>query len=234
MLPDTDSLMKLQERDLRLQELRKELERIPKEQELARARLAQNEQAVAKAKSGIQENQVAIDQVELDVATRKETIARLKTQQFETRKNEEYRALGHEVERYSNEVDGLETRELELMEKADELKAHLAEAESAYATTKGGVDEEIAALETRSSAFREESDRLEVERTELAGGIDEDLLSLYDRLLKLRGAPVVVPVSSSRQCEGCHVRVTPATMVRVQGRQELVQCENCGRILYPG
>ncbi len=44
---------------------------------------------------------------------------------------------------------------------------------------------------------------------------------------------MVVQISSERQCEGCHVKATPATMVRVQARQELVNCENCGRILYP-
>ena len=40
MPPDITGLLSLQERDLRLQELRKELERIPQEQDLARERLA--------------------------------------------------------------------------------------------------------------------------------------------------------------------------------------------------
>ena len=40
MPPDITALLSLQERDLRLQELRKELTRIPMEQELAGKRLA--------------------------------------------------------------------------------------------------------------------------------------------------------------------------------------------------
>ncbi|NIP98060.1 MAG: hypothetical protein GWO24_33395, partial [Akkermansiaceae bacterium] len=160
MKPDIDALLKLQQRDLRLQELRKELERIPKERELALGRLAQHEQAVEEAKAAVNENEVAIKNLELDVATRKETIARLKNQQFETRKNEEYQALGHEVTRYSDEVDGLETRELELMERGDQLRSALAGAEAAHATNKAGVDEEIAALEKRAGNFSAEAQEL--------------------------------------------------------------------------
>mgnify|MGYP001405180471 CR=1 FL=1 len=54
MPPDIVGLLTLQERDLRLQELRKELERIPREQNLARERLAANQQAVDEAVTTIQ------------------------------------------------------------------------------------------------------------------------------------------------------------------------------------
>jgi predicted nucleic acid-binding Zn-ribbon protein len=230
---DLVALLKLQERDLRLQELRKQLDRIPREQEQARTRLADNEAAVRNAKHAVNENEVAIKNVELDIGVRRETVARLQRQQFETRKNEEYRALGTEVTRYTAEVDQFETRELELMERGDGLRSVLAVAEAALAVTKAGVDEETAVLQTRFDNFSKEVALLEIERRELTGAINEDHLSLYERLLKLRGAPVVVQISPSRQCVGCHVRATPATMVRVQTGHDLVNCENCGRILYP-
>ena len=130
MPPDIVGLLTLQERDQRLQELRKQLERIPREQDLARERLAAHQQAVDDAKAVLQENEITIKGVELDVGTRKESIARLKQQQFETRKNEEYRALGVKASHYSDEIDGLETRELELMERGDQLRSTLAEAEA--------------------------------------------------------------------------------------------------------
>lgn len=232
MFSEIVPLLQVQERDLRLQELRTQLERIPREQEQARTRLAQNQAAVDSAKAALQDNEIAIKNLELDIGTRKETVNRLKNQQFETRKNEEYQALGTEVTRYTGEIDELETRELELMEESDRLRGVLGEAESALAKTQEGVNEEIGVLEERATGFRAECEELEGQRTGLVAGLGETILSLYDRLLKLRGAPVVVQASPTRQCEGCHVRVTPATFVRVQGGQELVQCENCGRILF--
>ena len=233
MPPDITGLLSLQERDLRLQELRKELDRIPLEQNLARKRLAAHDKAVAEAKATLQENEVAIKAVELDVGTRKESISRLKTQQFETKKNEEYQALGIKVVHYSDEIDGLETRELELMERGDLLKNSLKEAETAYARTKGGVDEEVATLQTRADHFSREAESLEGERKQLLVGMEEDTISIYERLLAKLGAPVVVQITRERQCMGCHVKSTPATMVRVRAGNELVNCENCGRILYP-
>ncbi len=233
MPPDITALLSLQERDLRLQELRKELKRIPMEQEMAGKRLAAHQAAVDDAKASLQENEVAIKGVELDIGTRKESISRLKTQQFETKKNEEYQALGVKVTHYSQDIDGLETRELELMEKSDELKTLLAEAETAYARTKGGVDEEVEMLQKRADQFSREAESLEGERKQLLVGIEEDTISIYERLLDKLGSPVVVEITRERQCLGCHVKATPATMVRVQAGKELVNCENCGRILYP-
>ena len=64
MPPNIEGLLKLQERDLRLQGLRKELERIPREQEQALTRLAKNQQAVSDAKTGVQENEVVIKNVD--------------------------------------------------------------------------------------------------------------------------------------------------------------------------
>ncbi len=54
-----------------------------------------------------------------------------KKQQFETKKNEEFRALGNEVERYTLDIDNLETQQLELMEVADGLRAKLEDARAA-------------------------------------------------------------------------------------------------------
>ena len=105
------------------------------------------------AKTAPQENEIAIKNLELDIGTRSETISRLKKQQYETRKNSEYQALGTEVVRYTGDVDALETEELELMEKADERRKVLAEAERALAFTKTGVDEEVAVLAKRTENF---------------------------------------------------------------------------------
>lgn len=233
MQPDFVHLLILQDRDLRLHDIALQLERIPRDKEQASERLAQHQAAAKAAKLALQENEVAIKNVELDIGTRRETINRLKKQQYETRKNEEYQALGHEVIRYSEDVDALETTELELMEKADQLRGALQKALDALAKLQKGVDEEIIELDQRTTALEAERTETQGKRGSVAAEIDEELLSLYDRLLASRGAPVVVPLPPSAQCQGCHVKAISSVAVRVQGGKELVQCENCGRILYP-
>jgi predicted nucleic acid-binding Zn-ribbon protein len=233
MQAEFEHLLILQERDMRLQDIHTQLERIPRDKEFASERLAHSKTLVEAAKAAQQENEVAIKKVELDVGTRRQTISRLKTQQFETRKNEEYQALKHEIDRYTKEVDGLETQELELMEKADQLRNSLQEAEGALARLQAGVDEEISLLDQRSAALGEEVVSVQEKRDAEMTKLSEDLYSLYSRLLASRGAPVVVELSREGQCRGCHVKAISSIAVRVQGGKELVQCENCGRVLYP-
>ena len=201
------------------------------DKEKAKERLANDLAAVDAAKKEIQENEIAIKNLELDIGTRKDTLAKLKVQQYETKKNEEFTALGNEIERYNNEVDELETKELELMEHADSLVAARTKTEDALALTQGMVDEEIAQLGQRESECNNQLAEVKGEREKLVSDVDEDLLSLYERLMKSKGGDAVVSAEKST-CAGCHMKLVPATMIKVQAEKEVTQCENCGRILY--
>ncbi len=231
MLAEIESLLVLQDRDQRILKLNTDLNRIPIEQERAKERLANDLKSVADAKLTVQENEVAIKNIELDIGTRKDTLIKLKNQQYETKKNDEFTALGNEIIRYNQQVDDYETQELELMEKADGLRAIQQKAEAALTLTQGMVDEEIADLDTRLQEFQKQLTEVTAERTKLAEDVDQDLLSLYDRLMKSKGGDALVAVNKS-QCSGCHMKLVPATIISLQAEKEITQCENCGRILH--
>ncbi len=231
MLADIESLLVLQDRDQRILSLEEDIKRIPSSKEQAKQRLANDNELVANAKKAVQENEVAIKNLELDIGTRKNTLDRLKVQQYETKKNDEFTALENEIARYNQEVDSLETQELELMEKADELRAELKKAEAALALTQGMVDEEILQLDQRAKEVEAQHEDVSSERKTLASAVDADLLSLYERLMTSKGGDAVVSAEKG-QCHGCHMKVVPATMIKVQAEKEVTQCENCGRILH--
>ena len=169
--------------------------------------------------------------LELDVGTRTESISRLKTQQYQTRKNDEFQAIGHEIERYENEIRKIEDEELELMIEADKLKADLGVEEKKAATVKESVARQTADLEVKSKTLESRLEELTKERAEIAGKIDEDLLGRFERLFKSKGDAVVVPLEHE-VCTGCHMKVTTQTAHRAKAGKEIVSCENCGRILY--
>lgn len=233
MREDVKQLLALQETDQTIKRLEAELERIPRLQEAAKDRLAHDTAALAQAKSEYQANEVAIKNVELDIGTRRNSIDRLKNQQFETKKNEEYTRLGGEITRYEAQVDELETRELELMEVADELRAKVSEAEAALAKTQSAVDEEIAELEARAEGHRAELETARSKREARVTAIDdEDLLDTYQRLFNKRDGQAIVKVTPERSCTSCHVQVTPATYALAQSGEALSHCDNCSAILY--
>ena len=232
MRDDVKELLSLQETDQEIKRLNAELIRIPQLQESAKDRLASDTAALAAAKLAYQENEVEIKKVELDIGTRRNSIDRLKTQQFETKKNEEYTKLGEEVVRYTAQVDELETRELELMEVADTLRANIEAATAKLAKTQGFVDEEIAELEARLTEKKKELADARTLRETKTAPIDEDLLATYLRLFDKRNGDAVMHVTSERSCTSCHVQVTPATYANAQSGAEIAHCDNCGAILF--
>jgi predicted nucleic acid-binding Zn-ribbon protein len=230
MLAVVSQLLQLQERDQRIRALTKDLKDNPKLQEHAKSRLADDEAAVAGALARVREVEIKIKNVELDVQTRRNTIARLKDQQFATRKNEEFQAMGHEIQRYEKEVVTLEDQELELMEALESVKPALATAQQQLASTKKHVDEELKELAERAKAIEARITELKTERAGLAEPIEPSALSLYDRLMKNKGDAVALMEAGI--CKGCHVKVVSGTLQSLKADENITQCEQCGRILY--
>lgn len=231
MLPEVEKLIIIQDRDLKVRAILKELDHLPFEEEDAREKLAADKKALEVAKLAMQENEVAMKNLELDIQTREDSIAKLKVQQFETRKNEEYRAMGQEIEKYQRDVTALEDRELELMEKGETLRATLSTAEAALAASQELVDEDLADIETRRQNLRKEMAEIEAKRALEAAEVSPEILDLYNRLFKNKASIVIVPLEDG-QCKGCHMKVIKSTVVSVKTDKRITNCENCGRILY--
>jgi predicted nucleic acid-binding Zn-ribbon protein len=179
----------------------------------------------------VQLNEVAIKNLELQIQTRRDTIAKLKIQQFETRKNEEYTALGHEVERYGRDVTKLEDDEIVLMEKAETLKADLADRQKDLAATQSRVDDELKKIAERQHHVTGQLGEFEGIRKGLTEHTDPDLLERYDRIFNHRGDSAIVELQAGI-CRGCNMKVTPACISAARADKTLVTCSNCGRFVY--
>ncbi|HWB03751.1 MAG TPA: C4-type zinc ribbon domain-containing protein [Verrucomicrobiales bacterium] len=231
MLPELEQLLILQDKDQHIRRLKLDLKRLPAEQERANGKLAGDTEAVRAAKERVQLNEVAIKNLELQIQTRRDTIAKLKVQQFETRKNDEYTALGHEVERYTKDVTSLEDDELVLMEKAEGLKADFSERQKDLAATQTRVNEELQKITERQKNVTAQLAEFEGVRKGLAEKTDPDLLERYDRIFNHRGDAAIVELQAGI-CRGCHMKVTPACISAAKADKTLVTCSNCGRFVY--
>ena len=204
------------------------------EEARANAKLAADQSAVTKAHDALRETELKVKKIEMDANTRRTSILRLKNQQFETRKNEEFQALGHEVTRYEKEVDGLETQELELMEEVDKFRKVLNDAEGARKHTQSLIDEDLKSIHERRQRLTATRDEVRAERGPLAAAIDESLLAYYERLMKTKDGLAIAPMLDGGRCGGCQMKLIASTVVKVQAGTERATCENCGRILHAG
>ena len=233
MHSELEQLLILQDRDQKIRQIRTEIETVPLRRKSLEAQLAASKASVETLKHRARQMEVDRKKLELDVGTRTDTISRLKTQQYQTRKNDEFQAIGHEIERYEKEIIKIEDEELELMVLADKVKADLAEEEKKATAAQNSIARQTADLEEKSKALESQLQALSKERSELAGKIDEDLLVSFERLFKSKGDAAVVAIEHG-VCTGCHMKVTTATAAQVKAGKEIVSCENCGRILYEG
>jgi len=231
MQDEVRALLILQDRDRRLLALAKDLEKLPQDEARARTKLASDEAAVAKAHQALMDCELRVKKIELDAETRRTTIKRLKLQQFETRKNDEFQALGHEITRYEKDLDDFETKELEAMEEVDGFRKALKTAEAALTQTRKLVEEDLAVIKERHQRMGESKTEVTAERAKLLLNVPEDIIPLYNRLMKSKDGLAIAPLRDGK-CEGCHMKLIASTVMKVQTAKEIAQCEDCGRILY--
>ena len=231
MHSELEQLLILQDREQKIRQIRTEIETVPLRRKSLETQLAESKASVETLRQRVRQAEVDRKKLELDVGTRAESVSRLKTQQYQTRKNDEFQAIGHEIERYENEIRKIEDDELELMVLADKIKADLTAEETKAAATRDSIARQTADLDEKSKALESQLQGLTTERSNLATKIDEDLLARFERLFKSKGDAAVVAIEHG-VCTGCHMKVTTATAAGVKAGKEIVSCENCGRILY--
>src|SRR5215475_13898258 len=231
MVEKIEKLLILQDRDRRLRRLRAELAEIEPERQVLKAKASGAQTGLENAKNKVREIESKRKELELEVEAKKELISKYANQQFQTRKNEEYRALAKEIELCKQAIFKIEDDEIALMEQAESGQHEVVRATLAANETRKLVDDQIAQLGAREENLKKELATLEANREELAAAVPDSDRGRYERLVRNKGENVVVGVQHG-VCGGCHMRLPPQLLVTCQAEKELATCSNCGRILY--
>jgi predicted nucleic acid-binding Zn-ribbon protein len=212
-------------------QVREQLARIGPERESLQAQTGAAQAALDAARARGKQTESERKQRELEVDGKNQQIGRYSLQQFQTKKNEEYRALAHEIETCRADIAKLEDAQLELMEQADATQREIMAASRQAEELKKMADGEIKELAGREQALTAELAELESNREQIKSAVEARALQRYERLLKMKGGSVVVGIEHG-VCGGCHMKFPVQLVVSCQAERELVTCPNCGRILY--
>jgi uncharacterized protein len=231
MLEIIEKLLVLQDRDQKLMALREELQIIPAEQNSleakAKSSLAQLEQGKLKVKQLETERK----RLELEVDARKGQIEKYSLQQFQTKKNEEYRALANEIDNCKAAISKLDDQQIVIMEQIEVAQKEVAGVNEQAQIAKRAFDSRISELKSREEDLKTEVSAADSERQTWAVQVDESLLGKYERLIQGKVGKVVVGIAHG-VCGGCHMGLSRSIVLQCQGGKEILQCPNCGRILY--
>ena len=231
MFETIEKLLILQDRDKHIHRVKSELEHIEPERQSLKTKATGAQSGLDAAKLKVKELESKRKDLDLEVQAKKTLIEKYANQQLQTRKNEEYRALAHEIEGCKQAIVKIEDHEIELMEQGETAQKGVVRATQLAAEAKKLMDDQLGQLAAREENLKKELAQLSTNREELAAAVDETARARYERLIKSKGGNVVVGVQHG-VCGGCHMKLPAQTLVTCQAQNELVGCINCGRILY--
>jgi hypothetical protein len=231
MLDSIEKLLVLQDRDRKIHRVQEELAQIAPERETLRNRASFTQTQLDAAKNRVKQIESERKRLELEVESKKTQIEKYANQQLQTRKNEEYKALAHEIETCKADINKIEDSEIVLMEQTEAAQKEVARANGEANEAKKLADSLIAELGQREENFKKELAALQSGRAQLASAVDESARNRYERLLKGKGDNVVVGIEHG-VCGGCHMKLQQQLVVACRAQKEIVTCSSCGRILY--
>src|ERR1043166_1146119 len=158
MLPVFENLLILQDRDRKIMRVEAELANIGPERAGIEAKAKDAQTALEAAKTKAKQLESERKRLELEVDSKKQQIEKYSLQQFQTKKNEEYRALAHEIETCKQAISKLEDQQLEFMEQIEGAQKAAQNAAAQTTQLVKAIEEQKAGLATKELRLKKELD----------------------------------------------------------------------------
>jgi uncharacterized protein len=233
--PIIQSLLILQDRDLKRLGLEAQLKAVPGDIARVEQRIAAEKAAIEAARTELRDLEVRKKSIETEIGSAEEKVGRYKTQQLSIRKNDEYQALGHEIATVQGQINELEGKELEIMYAIDEARKKFAAAEGELKANISGHEARIKTLRERETSLAAELKSAQADVAAARSPVGDLRLRVYDRIA-VRNMPAVVAIHGGK-CGGCHLKVSSEVESAARGKTadplaQLPTCDQCGRVVY--
>ena len=230
MNPRLEQLIHLQKVDSELRRTQAALLEIPKRKAELEAELAADRTHLDGARGSLDGSLKARKRHEGSLQDLEGKRSRYKGQLMEVKTNKEYTAMLHEIEGVEREIRAIEDQILVEMEKAESLAVEVKQEETSFKAREERHRVDTRGLEEKRQALEADAARLGAERDQVAQGIDEDTLELFQRISRLRGSALAE--ARDGMCQVCHVKIRLQMFSDLKRNEEIMQCPACNRILY--
>ncbi len=232
-----DALWQYQQAELEAGKIENRLKSTPARQKLNKlfAFLKEQQNAIAGIQKMLEGRQQTIDKLQAQV-DELEHKYELEVGEFKIMLEDD-ECTAEEMTESRRNVEGImkkaENARKELFDAITQIEKSAAEYKDTYAKAakaKKEYDAAKAECEQEAADAKPELDKAKAAADEAAKAVDAELLSRYKRI-KGRYAMPMAKVENN-QCSGCNMSLPTSTVKRVASGEGIVECENCGRILY--
>lgn len=226
-----EKLINLQKFDKEITDVSLFLENIPSKIEEINKKIETSSQIVTLAKEKMIQNQKKRRDLEAAVKDIKEQISKYNRQLNEVKTNKEYSILLKEIEEAKQKDNDMEEEIISEMLSADEIEDEIKTASQKYSEAEEKFSKEKDVLQQEKKKFEAKRDKLNQKKEKLVPKIPSDQVSLYLKIYKRNSGIALSPVKEEF-CSLCHLRIRPQVINELKGKEKIILCENCGRILY--
>ncbi|MGP0565688.1 MULTISPECIES: zinc ribbon domain-containing protein [unclassified Nitrospina] len=231
MNPQLQKLVIIQQMDNEIAEIQELVDLIPKQVAAGEKELEGKKGALNALQQEIEELKKKRKQCEQDVQAEQDRIAKTRAKLPTVKTNKEYSAILAEVDAIKVKIDGIEEKELEVMEALEEKEAQIPDLEKEFNGERHKFDEYKKKKEEELSRTQAELQGLQDKRQEAVQSVDARMAAHYEKLRKARGVAVVKV--EGEVCQGCHQQIQPQVALEVRTSPDIIhQCQFCDRYLY--
>ncbi|RME75720.1 MAG: hypothetical protein D6776_02610, partial [Planctomycetota bacterium] len=186
--PEVQALLEVDRHDREIARLDDELRYLEGLLARERARVEAVERKVADARDRARELQRQLDALELEARSAAERQQKLRVQQNQVKTNEEYSALGRQIEAAGREIGEKEDAMLAGFEQQEALEAEIARLEDELAEARAQLARDTERLEGDMQAVRSRRDEQQRERAQALEKVGAKTRAMYERVLaKVKG-----------------------------------------------
>ena len=226
-----EQLIKLQEIDQRLLEIKEHMGDLPKTVQIQKIEIESltKDNLSNKDKLSELEKNIRHHVSEIEDFTLK--LEKYKKQLFLVKSNKEYDAINQEIDHMKVTIEDSETVQLTFEEeklKIEEvIKINLGKIE----TLSESLDVNKSELDSAMAETIHEQQDLESNRESLFNKIESNYLDIYEKLRIARNGIGMVSILDSA-CGGCYSQLPPQTIIEIKENKKILTCPNCSILLF--
>jgi predicted nucleic acid-binding Zn-ribbon protein len=229
---ELQKLIALQNLDTTIRKLEKDLESIPQRRAVIESEFDQRAFEIKALENQRDEAKHTRARLENEVVEQKGKVERAERNLMSSKKQDEYTAAIREADAARKQISTLETQILESLEGLDQSEAALKERADEIATLNSDREARRKEFDDLTASQSKHLAKAKIEREQVVSGLPKALSTLYNRIsAKIRDG-VAVAEARNRSCSACFISLRPQVMSEIRRGDEIITCDNCGRILY--